>query len=74
MSIVDLWNGYFQIKLQRESRPLTSSTAPNGLRFQYKSVFLSQCQSQCYVDTFDKHSSGKSSNMHVYMDDKCKKT
>ena len=70
MSTVDLRSGYFQVKLQRESRPLTSFTAPNGLRWHYRVCpFGLNTSPSAMLTVLTNIFSGKSSKIHCYMDD-----
>ena len=70
MSVLNLRNGYFQIKLEKDSRPLTSFTAPNGLRYCYKVCpFGLNTSPSAMLTVLTNIFSGKSSKIFCYMDD-----
>jgi len=75
MSLADLRCGYYQVLLSEESRPLTSFTAPNGLRFCFRTTPFGLSNSPAamltiLIQLFGGHAnSGQAHRIFLYMDD-----
>ena len=72
LNICDLRSGFWQVKIRKESRPLTSFTAPSGRRYQYCvcpfGLNISPA-AMLYILTSIFAGKGKKSGIFLYMDD-----
>ena len=72
MNICDLRSGFWQVKIKKESRPLTSFTSPSGKRYQFCvcpfGLSISPA-AMLYILTSIFAGKGKKSGIFLYMDD-----
>ena len=72
LNICDLRSGYWQVRIKKESRPLTSFTAPSGRRYQFCvcpfGLNISPA-AMLYILTSIFAGKGKKSGIFLYMDD-----
>jgi len=72
MNICDLRSGFWQIKINKESRPLTSFTSPSGKRYQFCVCLFGLSISPAtmlYILTSIFAGIGNKSGIFLYMDD-----